>query len=481
MTALPLAIYWGLALWGLFSRRPVLIWLFFAMLPFGSLAVIPPAASGGLSLIAANMTVALIIVRQFVLTPNGLPSLTRIALPPGRGGVLLAYWIVATVVTLFAPRLFSGQIEVTPMAITGFMQTAALRPSLQNISQLAYVTVSVFAVFAFARAFQHPAMRSVLVRGLMLAATLTLATGALDLASTYVPIDPLMAPFRTASYRMLDNELLADGAKRVTGLMPEASSYGALVLMLMSLLYFLRRSVVDPGRRAAITLLLLGLGLFLVLSTSSAGYVGIAVFLVVIVLEWLVRILGIERSALARRGTIPEFTIAAAGLGLLALAATLSPALFSPVFERLDTMVFGKTQSLSYLERSMWTRTAYEAGLSSHLLGVGLGSVRASNFAAAIFGSTGLLGFVLFFGFVVQSLLRKAPDSDPQAQAMTSALKWSFAPVFAVSLLIGTTPDFGEREALRWGLLLALTLSPPLLHATARRRVGPSGAGGTAG
>jgi uncharacterized BrkB/YihY/UPF0761 family membrane protein len=34
-----------------------------------------------------------------------------------------------------------------------------------------------------------------------------------------------------------------------------------------------------------------------------------------------------------------------------------------------------------------------------------------------------------------------------------SELKWSFFPPFAVSRLIGTTPDFGTVETLRWGVL----------------------------
>ena len=74
-----------------------------------------------------------------------------------------------------------------------------------------------------------------------------------------------------------------------------------------------------------------------------------------------------------------------------------------------------------------------------------------------IFGSTGLAGFLFYFGFVLQCMMRRAPAKDQSATMVIHALKWSFLPSFAVSLLIATTPDFGAIDALRWGAIIALT------------------------
>lgn len=134
----------------------------------------------------------------------------------------------------------------------------------------------------------------------------------------------------------------------------------------------------------------------------------------------------------------------------------VTPGVFEPVMERLDEVVFSKTETSSYLERGFWTTTSLQAGFDSYLIGVGLGSTRASNFAAVLFGSTGLLGFLLYFGFVARLLLIPSPAGMPQAQMLSNGLKWSLFPTFAVSLLIGTTPDFGVFEALRYGALIAL-------------------------
>ncbi|GLK74189.1 hypothetical protein KHC23_02075 [Ancylobacter dichloromethanicus] len=460
MIYVPVAIYWAFALWGLLSKRQILIGLFFLTLPLGSFAVLPPGLTGGLSFVASTMTVLLILVRQFLLSRSGLDALLANALSLRRGGLLTLFWIVAVGVTLLSPRFLAGQIDVIPMAVRPGIGIEGLRPTIQNLSQLAYLTISTFAVFAFAKMFEPPALRMVLIRGLMLAATVTIITGALDYASTYLPLAPVLAPFRTAEYALLVNVTIGDGVKRVTGLMPEASAYGGTVLFLLSYLYFLRRSVTDRRLTFQINILLAGLTLFLILSTSSAGYVGIGVFLMVAVLEWQSRASRIARSILSRRGVLQDVAMVFVGLAVFSLVVMWAPSAFDPVIQRLDSLVFNKTSSDSYIERTMWTRVAFEAGISSYMVGVGIGSVRGSNFAATLFGSVGLLGVLLYFGFVLQSLLRRADSRDPEAQAMSAALKWAFWPNFAVSLLIGTTPDFGAVMALTWGVLLALTVRP---------------------
>lgn len=458
MTAIPIAIYWWLALWGLFSARPVLVWLFFGILPFGSFAVVPTEVTGGVSLLGSTMTAVLIIAQQLFLRRSGPAAFLRLAIGRGGGMLLFLFWCVGIMVTLFAPRLFAGQIEVVPMALrsVGFLQTLPLEPTVQNFTQLSYMTVSIFAVFAFATVFRNSKMQPVLIRGVILSGMIVIITGLLDLLAESLSIQPLLEPFRTANYAILDNVRLVDGSKRVTGLMPEASSFGGLTMSLLACLYFLRRAITDLGLRRRANIVLAGLAVMLVLSTSSAGYVGIGVLLALIKLDWWVRAAGLARSPLVRRGVRSELFLALAGTALLIVVIMVMPATFDPVIRRLNDIVFTKTESLSYLERTFWTRITFEAGLSSQLIGVGLGSTRGSNFAAVIFGSTGLLGFLLYFGFVLRLMLRPAPAGDPQAAAIVSALKWSFFPVFIIDLLIGTTPDFGVFNALRWGVLLAL-------------------------
>ncbi|MFD2031769.1 hypothetical protein ACFSKM_18350 [Ancylobacter dichloromethanicus] len=93
----------------------------------------------------------LILVRQFLLSRSGLDALLANALSLRRGGLLTLFWIVAVGVTLLSPRFLAGQIDVIPMAVRPGIGIEGLRPTIQNLSQLAYLTISTFAVFAFAK------------------------------------------------------------------------------------------------------------------------------------------------------------------------------------------------------------------------------------------------------------------------------------------------------------------------------------------
>lgn len=465
MTALAMSCFWAVALWGLFSRRQLLLWLFFGMLPFGMFAVVPVQLTGGLSLLAVHIAGALFVLRQFVLRRHGIAELLTTALR-APGVLLTLFWTVALLVTLFMPRLLAGQIAVVPMA-AAYLEVTLLRPTLQNLSQLAYLTVSVLLVFAFAGFFQSPRCQPLILRGLMFSAVVTVVTGVLSYLTSTLPLDPLLDAFKTANYALLDNASIADGVRRITGLMPEASSYGALTLSLMSCLYFLRGTIDDRARSLRLNALIVALGILLVASTSSAGYVGLGVLALLIGLDWFTRAFRINRPRFSHSGVREDFFLALAIIGFAAAAVMITPGVFEPVMERLDEVVFSKVETSSYVERSAWTARSLQAGLDSYLVGVGLGSTRASNFAVVLFASTGLAGFILYFGFVARLLLTPAPAGEPGVQGLSSGLKWSFFPAFAVSLLIGTTPDFGVFEALRFGALMALA------KAATAKRAGP--------
>lgn len=463
MMAMPIALYWGLALWGLSSRKPVLFYLFLGSIPFGAFATIPTALTGGLTLVPATMTAMLIVLKQLG-SARGIDFFVANALSRHRMLFLFLFWLVATCVTALAPRYFAGEIVIVPMRATlpGFMQTALLSPTTQNFSQFAYVTVSVFSAFAFLRLLSDPTNRSRFLTAWLIGAAATILTGFLDLAGQFLPLGFLLEPFRTASYALLTDASI-EGSKRVVGLMPEASAYGAVCMTFLSGLYFYRRAIEAPGQRRLANLLLAGLALFTVLSTSSAAYVGIAVLGLIVAFDWLYRAVWLPRGAVERRGLLPEFLVGYGILCLLAAAYVLMPRLFDPAIEMVDILVFQKTGSSSYEERSMWTAVSLQAGIDSGFLGVGLGATRASNIAVAIFSNTGLLGFLLYVGFVLQCFLCRADPADRVATQLVRGAQWSFLPGLAVGLLIGTTADFGTGTALRWGLIMALGSALPVM------------------
>ena len=455
MTALPIALYWMLAIWGLFSRRPVLLFLFFATLPFGSLAVVPPALTAGLTFLPTPMTGLLLVLKTFTNQQRLLIGIAS-ALDFRRLGVLFAFWVVALVVTIFMPRLFAG-VMIIP--VRGDLSGAApLFASAQNISQLAYLTISVTMVFAFAQILKTRAMRQTALHAMVLAAAVAVVTGFLDFASQYVPLSAVLEPFRTATYALLvDVEVL--GGKRVVGLMPEASSFGGLCLALLSHLYFLRRGILsDRIRDVYVPPLMVALLVLSWLSTSSAAYVGLAIFLVMAALEWLVRFLETRFSTLRRRHLGTEFVIVVTAVAGWMLIVLFKPSIVDAMFETINRMVLQKTESSSFEQRSMWTAVSLQALLDTYGIGVGLGATRASNSVVAIASNVGLMGAIFYYCFLIQSLLRRAAPADTEGKVLMSGLRYAFVPSFVIGLLARTTPDFGGFGAFRYGVLTAIGL-----------------------
>ncbi|MEJ2458068.1 MAG: hypothetical protein P8Y58_07925 [Novosphingobium sp.] len=426
-------------------------------MPVGAFAVIPTALTGGLTFTPTPIVSLLLIGRTF-LDRKGPAAFLTLAVLPGRLMLLTLFWLVAAICTLFLPRLFAGAVMVVP--IRGIVSAASpLQPTAQNISQFAYLSISVFSVFAFARMLQPAAMRQHALRAMALGGIVTVATGMLDYASQFLPITPLLEPFRTASYSLLtDIEVL--GGKRVVGLMPEASAFGAQCLAFLSGLYFYRRAIVDDRLRdlqvpAAIGLL----ALCAWLSTSSGTLVGVAVFVCVAALEWFARINADERKhAVYRRGLGGEMSVTVLAVAAVAMLILFQPQVLDPVYSLVQRMVLEKQSSSSFTERGMWRSTALASLFQTYGFGVGLGSTRSSSSVVGVFSGTGLIGGALFYAFVLQCLLRRVRGAPAETQFILAAFRFSYIPPFVVSLMVGDA-DFGGMAAFGFGIVTAVTIA----------------------
>lgn len=473
MEVLVIALFWILTALVFAAGRKALLYFFFASLPFGALAVIPAELTGGLTLTPTPIVGVLVILRELG-SARGLNLAMNWALRPSRLLLLTAFWICALVTTLFMPRLFAGMVNVVPVRTTAFMELVVLQPTSQNFSQMVYLTASVLSVFAFARMMRAPAMRLHAIQAMCLGAAITVATGLLDLASFYVPLDAFLDLFRTATYTLL-TEAEVEGTKRVVGLTTEASDFGGMTLGFLASLYFFRRAL-PPGRlqRLVVPVLMALLLLMAWLSTSSAAYVGAAVLGATALAEWLWRLLAVRRNAHLRRGLTREFWLGVVALCAVLVVLLAFPRVLAPVLNMLDQMVLQKASTSSFDERNMWTRTAWEALWTTYGLGVGVGSTRSSNYAVALAANAGLLAAMLYFAFVVQTLRRRVPAADAQGRALLSAVRWSYLPPFVISLLIGASADFGPRNAFLYGFALAVACPARARVARlAKAKVGP--------
>lgn len=457
MTFVPIAIFWLLVIWAAFSSRPVVLYLFFASIPFGAFAVIPTELTAGVTFTATPI-ISLLLIAKVLLHPKGPDFLLTTALRPERLLFLFLFWLVAVVTTLFMPRLFAGEVRIVP--IRGNLgETIALFPTMQNLTQVIYITISVFTVFAFARILQSRVDRQRALAALVFGGAVIVVSGLIDFATQFAPIEPLLAPLRTATYAMATNvEVL--GSKRVVGFMPEASAFGGITLAALCLLIFFRRVIQNARlRNVYAPLVIAGLALCLWLAKSSGAYLGAAVLIIVVVAEALLRAFSRGRSGRLHRGAlVSEMALVVGMLVAAGMLVILSPATFEPVLEVLDRMVFSKAESGSFEERAFWRNTAFEALLSTYGLGVGLGGTRSSSSFVAIFASTGLLGGLLYFTFVLQTLLRGSRHMDDEGQMTLSAFRFAFIPPFVASLFVGGA-NLTALNAFGFGIVTATVIA----------------------
>lgn len=447
----PVFFFWVLLLIGMVSRGPFIFYLLFGSMAFGSFAVIPPELTSGLSFTPPPI-IALAIIVKYGGGTNGLSRMLDISLRPSQCLLLFVFWIVAVLVTLLMPRLFAGQILIIPMRLEEASFGDPLYPTQQNISQLMYLTISIVTVFACALAFRSAATRQHVLSALCVGGAVTVFTGVLDL----VGIGAYLDVFRTATYAyLIDVEL--SNVKRIVGLMPEASSFGSLAVGFLSAIYFFRRAISTPWiRLVAAPVLIVLLTLFALLSTSSSAYGGLGIFGCVAAVEWFWRLLTAPRGSRAREGLASEYWAIVCGLAAIYLLALVKPSLFDPLLELVDTIVFQKTSSDSFIERSMWTAVSLNALFDSWGLGVGMGSTRASNGVVAVFSNTGIAGGLLYYGFMLQTLLRRARPGDHTGALILNAVRFYTPPVVIVGILAGTSADFGVMNACIYALAAAV-------------------------
>lgn len=457
MEAIPIGLFWCIALWAVCQRQHALIYLFFATMPFGSFAALPTAMTGGLTLTPTPI-VGLLLIGKELTSAGGVRTAIASALKPSGLLLLFLFWLVACIATVFMPRFFAGQIEVVPVRSVGLFSTSMLFPTLQNVSQIVYTTISVLTVFVFSRILRTPEMRQHALMALCLGAVVTIFTGLIDFVSQSLSLQSALEVFRTASYTLLTEDEVM-GSKRVVGLMPEASSFGGLVLSFLAALYFFRRAMPIALMRDRIMPILIAALLALVwLSTSSSAYLGLALFGATLIVEWCWRLFAAGGNPYLRRGLAGEFWLGMLGIGLLLAVVIVAPQVFAPMIKMIDVMVFQKSTTSSFEERSMWTQVSWNALLSTHGLGVGMGGTRASNFVVALASNAGFLGAALYFMFAMQCFLfRKAAPGDAQGVALLSACRWSYLPAFCAILTVGTTPDFGLFNAFLYGFTVAIS------------------------
>jgi hypothetical protein len=436
----------------LVPRSPLpLLYLSFMLSTVTTLSINP--SEGGTNILPGSICAACLVCK-IVLVPERLTKAVNAAVEPAKLSILFVFLTYALFTAYVLPRLFARMVEVVPINAESNWPVA-LTPISANYSQSAYLALSAGVVLALflkgeSRSFRCHFVKAVLVGGLSL-----IAAGIADFALTSSGHSDLLEPFRNAKYALLTDVSIA-GDKRIVGLMPEASAYGSACVISVAVLAFLRPCLENRWLRDFFApLVIAGLVTMAAGSLSSTAYGGLGIFAAVYAANWTRRAL--DGDAPARSGLKWEAIVAVTALVLILVVLALASDLMTPVYERLDALIFRKAETSSFEDRARFTKTAMDAFFATHGLGVGLGSVMTSNWFVGILSSTGFFGAALLFGFILRLYILRCTSPDPRTKEFAMALKFALVPYFAMMAVAGSTPDFGFIAASMMGLLASLT------------------------
>ena len=422
----------------------------------GSAAILLPLL-GGSSIPPVQF--ALMFAAMRLLVP-GSGQMAAVGRALRANGWLVCFVAYGVMIAFIGPRLFAGQIDVTPLrgrVEARYVSTLAyiywVRPLVftnQNLTTAVYLIGTLLAGLASYVACGRERGRAVMVRTLAIVGMAHAITGFASVALKGTPAEVVLLVFRNGAYAQLDHSYL--GFVRMTGVFPEASTFAnyGLVLFVFTFECWLRR--IDPrwtGPAAAL------LGTALALSTSSTAYAGLPAYGAVI----LLRALLFPGALQADRA----LWISAALLLMVVMGSAvmiLQPRFADTFGDMIRHMTIDKGESFSAIQRKFWAWQGIDAFLKSGGIGIGPGSFRSSSLATAVLGCTGVIGAVTLsahllgaFGPLRQSTW--APVAD-QALSTAAACGWAMMMGVAMTSISSPTCDPGTDIAMMSGAALGL-------------------------
>ena len=446
----PAIIFWLLIVWSVAARPGTLLVLLFVSGPFASLALLPPDAIG-LSILPQSMFAVVLILK--VLAPQLVPLSPKllVGLQLRHLGFLALFLLVGAVATAIMPKLFAGQVVVVPMKELSAVDL--LSSTTQNFTQFGYVTLSVATAMAVTSMADEPSFTKTLLMAMLVGGMVCIITGLIDLVASSTGMESLLEPFRNANYALLTTGDVA-GTKRAVGFTPEASVYGPMCVGSAASILLLRHLFAEGRQRILATMIGIGLVWMAVLSRSSTAYLGLAVFALLYLANWVRR--AAFGSPMGERALLGEAFV---GLGVIAAVLFVLIAradLFDPLLNMVDEVIFNKPLSELYYERSLWNTTAWETVARTWGLGVGFGSTRTSNWFAAIVSNAGLIGTAFMAIFIVQTFVRRPRWRTAWSDEVLAGLKLSIVPSLAMAGVSSAGPDFGVGGGLMFGAITGI-------------------------
>jgi len=305
---------------------------------------------------------------------------------------LWAFTIIGVLGAILLPRVFNGVAHA--MLSRGALNAASMTDvnfGATNIIQAFYLVMNLalFSITAALVAARPDGLRWAM-RGVGAGLAFACTLGLYQLVAFYLGLPwPTEIINSNLGVGQFPNQMAGD-IKRITATFWEPSLLGYNFVGCLGIFLL-------GARNTRLGLLALCV---LLLSTSSLGYFGLAALIGV----WLC----VDRAA-----TASSKWRVALGLAAVCVAFVIADRLYTGGVV-LDELVLNKAESSSGVGRSTANHLALQTFLESGGLGVGIGTTRASSFAATLLATMGLPGFIAFMAFATTLILqcRRAGDRE---------------------------------------------------------------------
>ncbi len=384
--------------------------------PIGAALVLGAVALPTFYAVAVGAAVG--IVLRHLQRVRWSPGVVLAPVPGARPLVLLV--VVGVLVTLIAPMVFDGLPVLSPGGEGNRLMAGVLTKS--NIAQIVYVILSVCVVVFLARSKSIGPE----VVGIAAITTTTLSLWAWTHQVAGVPFPEGL--FDNSPAFTFQNTF-PGGAPRVRGILSEPAGLAASSLITIAYTASRLRSV--QGLRRLLLLLALAAAVLLGCVSTSATFFVAGVALAAIALAVAASRFVLNGGSLSRSTTLIVCTAAIAALWLLPWSANF-----------IGAIVDEKVGSNSYDDRSGSDAFSLTLLVDTLGLGTGLGSNRASSFAASLLSTVGIIG-ALLLATAIWVLVR-----DTWPVPLVRPVTWALIAQLLVKVISG--PDLADTSGILW-------------------------------
>ncbi len=405
-----------------FMRPQFIVYLFVLSCQFGASAAISLGFLGGRPI--QPVTFMLPFFMLYVLRmPSALQAINEAFFRDKSVILFSLFLVVAIMVSIFSPLLLAGSTEVFNVDDGGFF-LEQFYFSASHIAQIVYLIGSFMCFLGVLGLSRTPGALHWFANATIALTVMNAVFAIVDLAAFYAGIaDPLLV-IKNARYAMMDQEM--NGIRRVAGAFTETSQFSSFSVGLLAFNVCLFLARYRPKVTGFLSLLT---ALLIVISTSSSGYLGLS--MLILVLAYL-QANNLSKALLNR-------AVFFTGLVSLAVAVLLFVAFTDDVINVFETAILYKLDSGSGIERMSWNQQAWVNFYETYFIGVGLGGNRASSLLMVVLSNVGILGAVLFAGFLLMALMGRRAVFERDDCVISEAAKVAVIVMLAPSMMGATS------------------------------------------